>query len=185
MAKRTLVVSPRKQPPIWKLGAYSLILSVANVFLIAVGIVVILSFEKTLPTALKTALVLMVYAIGLLCIPLINFFLGRGQIFSPARSFICGLFYGTGFLSLYGLAFLAKFPSNHAKLWVWVSLPIGFLLFGVLGIVVWYVLKWMGFDVLIQDGTLCPHCGYSLIGNTTMRCPECGHPFTPQELGNA
>jgi hypothetical protein len=26
----------------------------------------------------------------------------------------------------------------------------------------------------IQDGTLCPQCAYSIIGNTSGICPECG-----------
>ena len=34
----------------------------------------------------------------------------------------------------------------------------------------------------IQDGTLCPACGYCLIGNTSMVCSECGRPFSFAEL---
>lgn len=33
------------------------------------------------------------------------------------------------------------------------------------------------------DGTSCPQCSYSLIGNTSMQCPECGRGFTFAELG--
>jgi hypothetical protein len=36
---------------------------------------------------------------------------------------------------------------------------------------------------IVQDGTLCPTCLYSLRGNRTGRCPECGHAFTPADLG--
>ena len=36
--------------------------------------------------------------------------------------------------------------------------------------------------VVVQDGTLCPGCGYSLIGNESMICPECGRGFTFEEL---
>lgn len=28
--------------------------------------------------------------------------------------------------------------------------------------------------VIVQDGTLCSDCGYSLVGNVSGRCPECG-----------
>jgi len=35
---------------------------------------------------------------------------------------------------------------------------------------------------VLQDGTLCPGCGYCLIGVTDKRCPECGRPFTYEEL---
>ncbi|MFO0973006.1 MAG: hypothetical protein U1A27_06155 [Phycisphaerae bacterium] len=37
--------------------------------------------------------------------------------------------------------------------------------------------------VTVNDGTLCPGCEYCLIGNTTMICPECGRPFTFEQLG--
>ena len=37
--------------------------------------------------------------------------------------------------------------------------------------------------VVAQDGTMCPGCGYSLIGCTNQLCPECGREFTFQELG--
>jgi hypothetical protein len=34
----------------------------------------------------------------------------------------------------------------------------------------------------IQDGTLCPGCGYCLVGNISMICSECGRPFSWEEL---
>ncbi len=34
----------------------------------------------------------------------------------------------------------------------------------------------------IQDGTLCFGCGYSLIGNASMTCPECGRAYSLEEL---
>jgi hypothetical protein len=34
-----------------------------------------------------------------------------------------------------------------------------------------------------QDGTLCPNCFYSLAGNTTGRCPECGFEYALDGLG--
>ncbi|MCB9867337.1 MAG: hypothetical protein H6816_11980 [Phycisphaerales bacterium] len=36
--------------------------------------------------------------------------------------------------------------------------------------------------VCLQDGTLCPNCAYSLIGNESMVCPECGRGFTFDDL---
>jgi hypothetical protein len=30
---------------------------------------------------------------------------------------------------------------------------------------------------------LCPQCDYNLFGLTQMRCPECGRPFTFEEVG--
>lgn len=37
--------------------------------------------------------------------------------------------------------------------------------------------------VVLQDGTLCPACAYSLIGNESMTCPECGGTFAFADLG--
>lgn len=37
-------------------------------------------------------------------------------------------------------------------------------------------------SVRIQDGTLCPGCGYCLIGCPSSVCPECGRPFTSEDL---
>jgi hypothetical protein len=34
-----------------------------------------------------------------------------------------------------------------------------------------------------ESGTYCPACGYCLIGVPTQTCPECGRPFTLDELG--
>lgn len=35
--------------------------------------------------------------------------------------------------------------------------------------------------VLKTDPTICRHCGYSLIGNLSGRCPECGDPARPRD----
>ena len=37
--------------------------------------------------------------------------------------------------------------------------------------------------VSVQDGTLCPGCGYSLLGASEAKCTECGREFRYQELG--
>lgn len=39
---------------------------------------------------------------------------------------------------------------------------------------VWGLCRLVRGKVLVQDGTLCPECGYSLIGNASGVCPECG-----------
>ena len=36
--------------------------------------------------------------------------------------------------------------------------------------------------VFVQNGSMCPTCTYSLIGNTSMICPECGVPYSFEEL---
>jgi hypothetical protein len=57
----------------------------------------------------------------------------------------------------------------------------GATLFGML--VAWLVLRVRLGPVVLQDGSLCPACGYSLRGCVVQRCPECGREFTFQELG--
>ena len=47
----------------------------------------------------------------------------------------------------------------------------------------WLCARLVKGKVVVQDGTLCPGCGYSLIGNVEQRCPECAREFTYQELG--
>lgn len=46
----------------------------------------------------------------------------------------------------------------------------------------WGMCRWFKGKVVVQDGTLCPKCGYCLIGNIDRICPECGREFTFQEL---
>ena len=42
--------------------------------------------------------------------------------------------------------------------------------------------KLRGIEILLQDGHTCPQCTYNLTGNISMVCPECGNPFTWDEL---
>ena len=39
--------------------------------------------------------------------------------------------------------------------------------------------------VIDQDGSLCPGCAYCLAGLDSQVCPECGRPFTYEELGTS
>ena len=48
---------------------------------------------------------------------------------------------------------------------------------------VWQVLRMFYGPVVVQDGTLCPACGYSLLGTANRVCSECGREFTFKELG--
>ena len=48
---------------------------------------------------------------------------------------------------------------------------------------VWQVLRMFYGPVVVQDGTLCPGCGYSLLGAPDQVCSECGRKFTVEELG--
>lgn len=48
------------------------------------------------------------------------------------------------------------------------------ILHSVLFVVGWLGIRWLRGPVIIQDGTLCDMCAYSLIGNVSGTCPECG-----------
>lgn len=39
---------------------------------------------------------------------------------------------------------------------------------------IWGLCRLIRGKVLVQDGTLCPQCAYSIIGNVSGVCPECG-----------
>lgn len=47
----------------------------------------------------------------------------------------------------------------------------------------WSALRWTRGPVREQDGTLCPGCGYCLVGVAVPVCPECGRGFSAAELG--
>lgn len=52
-----------------------------------------------------------------------------------------------------------------------------------LTLLAWCVLRWIRGPVREQDGTLCPGCGYCLVGATVPVCLECGRGFSVAELG--
>ncbi len=51
-----------------------------------------------------------------------------------------------------------------------------------LGATVWLLLT-CRLRITWEAGPLCPGCGYSLMGLELLRCPECGRPFTWDEVG--
>ncbi len=53
---------------------------------------------------------------------------------------------------------------------------------GGLFVLLWVASRTSRGKLQIVDGTLCPGCGYNLVGNTTYICSECGQPFTLEEL---
>lgn len=53
---------------------------------------------------------------------------------------------------------------------------------GGLFVLLWAASRRSRGKLQIVDGTICPCCGYNLVGNTTYICSECGQPFTLEEL---
>lgn len=109
----------------------------------------------------------------------------RFQIREARRALTAGFWFGAG-LNAPALIFLALQITvrEYAAAGSTVGIALGVSL-GVAAVcvVAWLWVRRWNEVVLLQDGTLCPHCGYSLIGNTTMLCPECGRDFTFRELG--
>ena len=63
--------------------------------------------------------------------------------------------------------------------------PVWALSFGLVYLCTWRIVQAVSGPILIQDGTLCPGCGYCLRGCTGQRCPECGREYSLEELGTA
>lgn len=55
---------------------------------------------------------------------------------------------------------------------------------GAVGLVAWtIILRHTLLRIVVQDGSLCPRCGYCIRHLPTSRCPECGGPFDLERLG--
>lgn len=66
----------------------------------------------------------------------------------------------------------------------WLLLPHYFAASCAAGIVgAWLVCRLRQGRVVLQDGSMCPGCGYSILGSRERVCSECGREFTFQELG--
>jgi hypothetical protein len=120
----------------------------------ATPLVLLVRYQSTLALPLRAHIAALGYATGLICIPI-----------------FCWFPFQYGEEGLGGCALTVLYAT------------IGVYLFGVLGWGVGFVFFRRFSRVVIQDGTLCPGCGYSLIGNTSMVCPECGRGFTFAKLG--
>lgn len=97
------------------------------------------------------------------------------------RAVSVGCCFGIGF-SILPAYFLLHVSPIHALLAI---VPCA-LLFCIVAILVRFAVRAMGFQRLVQDGTLCPFCGYSLLGQRDIEssgCPECGETFTFEEMG--
>ncbi len=81
---------------------------------------------------------------------------------------------------------LAVFPYLHQQArgrWIWALSPWMVLFLPLLGLSIWYARR-MGrllerrLRRTIRRGRQCFHCGYSLVGIPSRRCPECGSTAT-------
>lgn len=122
----------------------------------------------------------------LICVagPLLLMRRKRHQIGTLRRAYWAGVGYGIG---LTVTPIIAVMVIQEAGIGLKaIVLVVGFLvtqLFGALGAGSWVVIRGSADVVIIQDGTLCPSCGYCLIGNISMICSECGNEYTFSQLG--
>ncbi len=76
-------------------------------------------------------------------------------------------------------------PITYDRSWckLGISLLIVFTVYSVLTFALLRFFKNTRGPLIMQDGFRCPNCTYCLIGNQSMQCPECGKPFTFEQLG--
>lgn len=121
-----------------------------------------------------------------LVMPLVLLVRYQSTIALPLRAHVAALGYATGLISIpivCGIPFLlGREGLEECALAVMYS-TISVYVYGVLAWAAGAIFFRKFSGVILQDGTLCPGCAYSLIGNTSMICPECGRAFTLDELG--
>jgi hypothetical protein len=125
-------------------------------------------------------------AVVFLLVPLVYFWRNGVQIAQPGRALLAGLCFGAASgVTRWAVAVVYGLLHDPGGRFFWyqtaglIRAPIAY---AVLFLAFGFVCRlWFG-RIIQQDGTICPGCLYSLIGNTTMVCPECGRPFTFEEL---
>ena len=124
--------------------------------------------------------------VAALVMPLVLLVRYQSAIAVSVRAHVAALGYAMGLISIpivCGIPFLlGREGLEECALAVMYS-TISVYVYGVLAWAAGAIFFRRFSRVILQDGTLCPGCAYSLIGNTSMICPECGRTFTWNELG--
>lgn len=171
----------------WKIAAIATLLAV-------VGLSILFSAAAVLELVFlpQGAWWVGILAIGLMCMA---FLVPAGVAirFHPRfrrwwHGFLFGAVYGgvmlpiavliTSVISYLGYARVRPPPLSAAAGVELVLLPLS----GGLFVLLWLASRTSRGKLLVTDNTHCPNCEYNLIGNTTYICPECGEPFTLEEL---
>lgn len=113
--------------------------------------------------------------------PWLLLFTLRSQVRTSRRA--CGLG-AAGGLGIVVPAAVFSIGNPDVRQWVGVGVAAlaVMLFYGAANAVLLAILNRLRPPPPLQDGTLCPGCGYCLIGNTSLICSECGRPFTREEL---
>ncbi len=117
-----------------------------------------------------------------LAVPCIFAWRFQEMVCTNRRAILSGAGFGTGVICPVAAFSLGNWDARH-----WASVTAAAVgsvfFFALLNLALRFVFNRIRPPRPMQDGTLCPGCAYSLIGNETMVCPECGKAFTFEELG--
>ena len=187
MSVRVTVVKPEeywsRAALAWASGLMGFLLTIGFLFVwIVVFTVVSVAGAEWLAEALIVPLLLTSHVV----VPAWKWWRRGIQIVEWKRGLLAGLSFGFGISLFPWLLFTigaigGLFPPAFAGIAIgvfFIGMPPYAIAFCGLGM----ILRERFGVAVIQDGTMCPGCGYSLIGNTTMICPECGRAFTFEEL---
>ena len=89
------------------------------------------------------------------------------------RSMVAGAAFGAGTISLFGFSMLFNSSWRTLRRLLITGIAVS-LIVGLANGIFLFALNRLRPLKPIQDGTMCPECTYSLIGNTSGICPECG-----------
>lgn len=163
-------------------GVLSFWISLSAVILVECGL-----FRR-----LASPVVLLVMVSSCFAIVMPGILMGRHrfQIGSTFRAYLAGFGFGVGFvltvLILLAYVVLTETHSTprmkETSTGISIVIAVSPFVFGFVACLIWLILRHRPSRVLVQDGTLCPGCAYSLVGNTSGRCPECGRTYTSDEL---
>jgi hypothetical protein len=148
------------------------------------------AFSARLSSILIIERIVLILLVMFALFPFAWLFVRRGwQVLALGRAMVLGTGYAAGFsLCVLAVALAAarpppSYPEIVANWWAIYLGVLGLFLFmWVLTPVAAILCNFLGPRYARQDGTLCPQCAYCLIGNESMICPECGRPFTFDEL---
>lgn len=117
-------------------------------------------------------------------LPVMFFRRFQHHIRTARHALSAGSAYGLGVTWLNWILVAESLYSRDSTFFRWTfGIGAGFVLVATIGaLVTWVVVRTVPISVVVQDGTLCPYCGYSLIGTSGFRCPECGRHFTYYQL---
>lgn len=178
---RSDIVSPRR------LLLHACLVGVAGLAITCLAVIPLVLWVLTLTglgVVYQTATVAC-WTVGLLATALASVDHNRHQILGDKRALLCGIGAGVGFATpvlAYGtLTSLLNDPAFIAE-------AAAYLLGAVIvtcavSLGRWRLLRRSGPLTIRRDLPSCPSCGYSLIGNVSMACPECGIPFSDGDVG--